>query len=185
MTSIQERALKLLGTGTISAAQVAAALGVTESAVSQMLSEPEFAAKVSELRYEALQKHNDRDDKIDALEDEVLSKLKESLSLVYRPMELTRIFQTLNTAKRRGQASPDNSIQHQKIVNLVMPVQIINKFSKTPNNMVLTAGTQELLTMQSGSLLDLHKNRVERLVENDDVDEGRARSVETFTGTGS
>lgn len=176
MTHTESRALELLGSGNISSAQVAAALGVSESYISQLLSREDFAAQVAERRFNALQKHNTRDSLIDTLEDEVLAKLQETLPLVMRPMELTRIFQTINAAKRRGSSAPESTLQHSKIVNITIPVLVANKFSVTPENQALVAGTQELLTMQSGTLLNLHKN-LQAQKEIQSVDESPGRSV--------
>src|SRR5882762_1194802 len=102
-----EKALVLLGSG-IGPEMVASALGVSVSRISQLLSDSEFASQVTELRYKNLQKHNKRDNLIDDLEDQVLAQIKNTLPMVMRPMELNRIFQTLNAAKRRGQSAPES-----------------------------------------------------------------------------
>ena len=70
-TSVEERALHLLGSG-VPADSVASALGVTPSRISQLLAEDSFSKKVAALRYDSLQKHNRRDGKYDSLEDTLL-----------------------------------------------------------------------------------------------------------------
>ncbi len=67
-SSIEDRALVLLGAG-IGGEAVANALGVTPSRISQLLSEQAFSDAVSTLRYENLQKHNNRDASYDTIED--------------------------------------------------------------------------------------------------------------------
>ena len=69
-TLTEERALALLGSG-VSPTAVAASLGITDSRISQLLSDENFAAEVATLRYQNLQKHNARDSAYDSLEDEV------------------------------------------------------------------------------------------------------------------
>lgn len=156
-TGTEERILNLLGSG-VAAEQVAAAVGVSASYVSQLLSTDEFSAAVSELRYKSLQKHNERDSSLDSLEDKILEKMHQSLPLVMRPLELTRMLQVVNAAKRRGTSAPDSILQKQEVVTLTLPPVIINKFTTNIQNQVVQAGHQELVTMQSGTLLEKLKN---------------------------
>ena len=151
LTTTEERALALLGNG-IPATVVAASLGVSDSRISQLLSDENFAARVSTLRYENLQKHNERDASYDKLEDRLLDQLEQAIPMMHRPMEIARVLQTVNMAKRRGAATPEAIHEKQEVITLVMPTQIINKFTTNIHNQVVQAGTQELLTIQSGSL---------------------------------
>ncbi len=156
-TATEERAVALLGSG-LEPTQVAAALGVTPSTISQLMSSEEFATQVSELRYKNLAKHNERDSSLDSLEDAVIKKLSETLPFVMRPMELTRVLQVVNAAKRRGQSTPESIIQKQNIVNITLPSVAINKFVTNAQNQVVQSGGQSLITMQSGELLAKAKN---------------------------
>lgn len=151
-TGTEERALTLLGSG-VPPESVAAALGVSASRISQLLSEPEFAAQVAELRFTSLQKHNDRDNKYDTMEDALLDRMRDCLPLMMRPMEILKAIQIINAAKRRGASTPDSVTAQQTIISLTMPVQIINKFQTTANQQVTHAGDQELLTIQASTLL--------------------------------
>lgn len=156
-TGTEERILNLLGAGIIPE-QVASAVGVSPSYISQLLSTDEFSAAVSELRYKSLQKHNERDSNLDSLEDKILEKMHQTLPLVMRPMELTRMLQVVNAAKRRGTSTPDSVLQKQEVVTLSLPPVIINKFTTNIQNQVVQTGNQELVTMQSGTLLEKLKN---------------------------
>jgi len=153
-SAIEERALNLLGSG-VAAESVASALGVTPSRIAQFLSVDAFADKVANLRYKALQEHNVRDGKYDALEDRLLIKLEKSLPLMVRPETILKAMSTVNGAKRRGQSAPEQVTNQQNIVNLVLPAKIAEQFSVAINinNQVTKAGGQELLTMPSGNLL--------------------------------
>jgi len=152
-----ERALKLLGNG-VSQEATAAALGVTPSYITQLISIPEFAEKVSELRYESLQKHNERDSEYDSAEDALLKKLHGSIPLLIRPMEILRAIQVINNAKRRGVSSPESITNKQTQVTLLMPTQLIQKFTQNINNQVVSISGQELVTIDSKALI----NRVEK-----------------------
>lgn len=159
LSNTEQRALNLLGRG-ILPTQVAAALGVTDSAISQMLAKQEFADAVSELRYKNLLKHSERDVKADELEDKLLKKLDGLVPFLMRPLEVARTYQILNSAKRRGASAPEAITAQQEVVQLVMPVTITNQFTVNSANQVISAGQQPLITVQSGtmkSLLDKHK----------------------------
>ena len=153
-SSLEEKAINLLGNG-VSSEATAAALGVSPARISQMLSQDDFAAAVTELRYKNLQKHNDRDAAYDSLEDELLAKLKANLGLIFKPEQLLRAIATINGAKRRGQDSPDsNQTAANNIVNITLPNIIVENFTVNSNNQVIKAGQQDLLTIQSGTLMD-------------------------------
>jgi hypothetical protein len=77
-----------------------------------------------------------------------------------RPLEVARIYQIVNSAKRRGQSTPESITAQQEIVQLIMPISITNKFTVNAANQVIQAGHQPLITVQSGSmqrLLTQHK----------------------------
>lgn len=151
-TSTDSRALELLGSG-IPPETVAATLGVSAARISQLLSDPAFAAQVAELRFASLQKHNTRDSLYDDTEDKLLDRLRDCLPLMMRPMEILKAIQIINAAKRRGASTPDSITAQQTIISLTIPIQIIQKFQTTQNRQVTHAGDQELLTIQASTLL--------------------------------
>ena len=151
-TPTEDRALSLLGSG-ISAESVAAALGVEASRISQLLSNETFAGQVAELRYENLQKHNDRDGAYDSLEDKLLKKLEKQMGLLMRPQDILKAIQVVNGAKRRGQTAPESVTNNQNIVNILLPTHVAMQFTTNIDNQVVTAGGQNLVTMQAGNLL--------------------------------
>ena len=153
-TSTEERALTLLGQN-VPPAQVASAIGVSESMISQLVSKPEFSAKVFELRYKNLIRHNARDDVYDNIEDSLANKLKDLLPLMMRPMEVLKAISVINAVKRRGMSSPDSLIAQKQVVQLVMPVQIIKHFTTNINNQIIKAGDKDLTTVQSGAMQNL------------------------------
>jgi len=165
-TSTTERALALLGAN-VNPTQVAAALGVELSRISQLLSDAEFAAQVSALRFETLHKHNARDNEYDSLEDTLIERLRDCLPMMHRPMEVLKAIAVINAAKRRGVSAPEMLHQQAAVLQLVMPTQIINHFTKNINNQVVRIGERDLITIQSGTLLDKVKERIDvRTLEN-------------------
>lgn len=152
MASTEDRALALLGNG-VSAEATATALGVSPSRISQLLSDDTFKERVTALRYENLQRHNQRDSAYDSLEDKLIDKLEKSLPMMYKPHEILKAISVVNGAKRRGQSAPEQITNQQNIVNLVLPAIITQRFETNINNQVIKAGDQELLTMNSSALL--------------------------------
>lgn len=150
-TSTESRALSLLGQG-LGPEVVAAAVGVSTSRISQLLSDPEFSAKVAEARYNNLAKHNSRDNAYDAMEDTLLEKLKDLLPFMMRPMEVLKAIQVINAAKRRGSSAPETITNQQTVVQLLMPTQILQSFTTNINNQVIKAGSQDLVTVQSANM---------------------------------
>lgn len=150
--------LEMLGSG-LGAESVATALGVSPSLVSQLLSIEEFAQAVTARRFSRLTKHNERDDKLDALEDESIKKLQEMLSMVYKPMEVLRIFQVINAAKRRGSGADAaaSTVINNQVVNLVLPAAIKQTFHADSNNQVVEVieGAVQEITEQRHSLVTM------------------------------
>lgn len=160
-TATTQRALNLLGSG-VPAAQVAQSCGVSESRISQLMSQQEFSNAVQVLRFEKLQKQNLRDEEWDKLEDMTVERLNKLVGggMIFQADKLLRVAQIANAAKRRGVSSPDsNQGAQSQVVQLVMPVQIVNKFTKDSNNRVVIAGDQTLVTIQSGSMTKLLGSR--------------------------
>jgi predicted transcriptional regulator len=166
----ETRALSLLVAG-CTQVQVASALGVTESAITQMLSREEFARQVMEGRIKQLTSQTERDRKYDSLEDTLLEKLEASVGMLYKPTEITRTLQAINAAKRRGLDSPATSQSSTvQVVTITLPTQIVQQFTTNINNQVIQAGSQSLLTMQSSALAERVKNGHARLIEKDSAE---------------
>lgn len=150
-SATETKALKLLGAGH-SPEIVAQACGVSVSRVSQLLSSPEFSAKVLEIRYSSLQKHNDRDESYDALEDTLIKKIKDIIPFMMKPSEVLAAIRVINGATRRGVSAPPSEGTHQTTVNITLPAIITQQFVTNINNQVIKAGTQELVTIQSSGI---------------------------------
>ena len=168
LTLTEQRALELLGSGA-GPEQVAAAVGVSVSRISQLLADPEFAALVADLRFQSLSKHNSRDAAYDSIEDELLERMRNLLPLMMRPMEILRAITVINSAKRRGASAPTAVNSQQAIVNIVLPQVILDRYTTqaiTTNaqNQVVKVGDQELITMQSGTLFSACKGEVDNEV---------------------
>lgn len=155
-SQIEERALLMLGSGT-PASIVASALGVTESRISQMLSEPVFAEQVQELRFKNLQKQTLLDEKYASLEESLLTKLEKVLPIMTKPRDVLSAISVINGAKRRGAQVSQDATTSQKVINLTLPVHIMHKFVSNVNNQVIEVqdgqgDARSLVTASSRSL---------------------------------
>lgn len=156
MNATQERALALLGSG-YPAPVVASSVGVTESYISQLMSLDWFSAQVQELKFLNLKKHTELDDSYDDLEEKLLKKLDKAAALLIRPMDIARVLQTVNSAKRRGAGSSEVGHITQNIVQLSIPESLMQRFIKNTNNQIVevqdgTGQQNSLVTTSSGSL---------------------------------
>jgi predicted transcriptional regulator len=158
-TGIRDRALALLGSG-LGPEVTASALGVTTSAISQLLSETEFATAVAQIRFESLSRHNAQDAKYDDLEAKLTEKLENLLPMLQRPMEILRAITTINMAKRRGSGAQEHISGQHVVVTLNLPAITVNQFSTNNLNQVVKVGEQDLLTIQSGTLLGQTKAKL-------------------------
>lgn len=158
-SATETRALQLLGQG-LSSSVVASALGVTESRISQLLSDSEFAKEVQRLRFENLQQSTAIDGKYSAIEDKLLDKLEKIVPLISKPRDVLAALSTVNGAKRRGATSVDTDTLQAKVVNLTLPVSVQQKFITNVNQQVTevrdeSGKAQTLVTASSGSLSGL------------------------------
>lgn len=155
-TVTYERALDLLGQG-LSTSIVASALGVTDSAISQLLSNPDFAAKVQELRVAALRKSSELDNTYNDIEDKLLDKLERVMPIINKPRDILSAIKVINGAKRRGVQSTGNEMAQAKIVQITLPQVINTSYVTNVNNQITevqdeNGQSKTLVTMQSGSL---------------------------------
>lgn len=187
-TSTEERALALLGQG-LGAEVVASAVGVSPSRISQLISEPEFAAKVAELRFSNLVKHNARDEKYDKLEDKLLEKMENLIPFMMKPFEVLKAISVINGAKRRGISTPEQITGQQTVIPLTLPTAILQNFSAKNiqvniHNQVIKAGEQDLVTIQSSQmdvLLSKQSNKPKELVYEPPPEPARAKSISSST----
>lgn len=157
-TSTETRALELLSTG-IEQVAVASALGITESRLSQIISQPEFTAALAEARYKQLAKHNETDNLYDKIERKLAEKLERSSDLMFKPQEIARTLSLVNGLKRRGASNPDSIVRQKNVVRLNIPIAVLNKFQMNAAGQVVSVETEDgaanLVTMQSGNLKEL------------------------------
>ena len=165
-TGTAERVLSLLGAG-VQPVQVASAVGCSESYISQLLADEDFAKAVAQKRYELLVAESGRDRAYDDIEDQLLEKLKASLPFITKTAEILASIKIVNGAKRRGAGTLGGAASNNTVIQLVLPAKTKARFTADANGQVVEvsseAGSQSLLTVQSGSvgrLLEQHKQEL-------------------------
>lgn len=142
----------LLGSG-LSNELVASAVGCTPSYISQLMSEQDFADEVIALRAAFLQGNTRRDRGIDKIEEGLIERLEELMPALYKPNDVLRAFAVLNAAKRRGMAGQTAVSASQPIVQLQIPVVVVQKFVVSKDSEVIEVSGQTLVTKPSHQLL--------------------------------
>jgi len=149
---MNDQILELLGSG-LSPAMTSNVLGITESRISQLLSNEDFAAKVVAKRMASAQGLIARDGKYDKIEDKLLESLENSVRFLVDPMKVLRALQVINAAKRRGApALEQQPITAQTIVQLQVPVIVAAKF--------VLNGQKEVVEIDGRSMAPLSHNGV-------------------------
>lgn len=153
--------IALLGKG-YKGNEAAQAVGVTEGFVSQCLSEDWFAQEVAALKLKNLQKHQLLDEKYDDFEEEMLDKLRKMSKLLIKPMEIAKVLQIANGAKRKSHVHTDHTTLTQNIVQLTIPPALAARFVSNANSQVVevhdgTGRSQALVTVTSGQLEELSR----------------------------
>lgn len=153
-TQLETQLIELLGQN-LTQTQAAKAVGVDEAEISKLLTSSEFALAVSERRIVTLTAATKRDNTADDLEDLFAKKLKESAPFATKPLEIARIYQIVNGAKRRGASADDQAkITNQtNIVVLQLPEVTKQKFTTNPRNEVVAVADRPMVTIDSNHLL--------------------------------
>jgi hypothetical protein len=185
LSKTEERALALLGQG-IEPSIVAAAVGVSDSRISQLISDPHFSARVAELRYVNLAKHTQRDNAYDDIEDTLIGKLKDCIPYMMKPMEILASIRVINQAKRRGQQTLSSGHEKAEVVHLTLPISIVNQFRVDTNNQVIQAGQQDLITIQAGAMKNLLQTKKSIQTESQNVEllSTSSKNSNSNSGTG-
>ena len=150
---------KLLAQG-VSKSDAAQLLQITPSAVTQLAPPPSPATaralpkSVDPVEGTSSDNSHPLDDQYDRIEKKLLDQLERTTPLLMRPMEISRVLQTINAAKRRG-GPLTQSNEAPKILQLNLPIAIQTRFVLNANNQVVSAGAQQLVTLQSSNVAKL------------------------------
>lgn len=156
----KDRILKLLGSG-LGGEVVSATVGCDPSYISQLMSDEDFRQQVLAMRLESLTADTQRDRAIDEIEDNLLTKLKAGLDFLIQPKDILRAYAIVNVAKRRGAKASDTTIVNNNIVNLILPRQVVQRYTMSRTGEVIEVEGKPLVTIPAHKLLAERKQREE------------------------
>lgn len=186
-TTTEEKALVLLGRG-FSTSIVASALGVTDSAISQLLADSDFADKVKAMKFANLEEVAELDSTYNEIETNLLSKLKNLVPLINKPREVLSAINVINGAKRRGTPMAESGMANAQVVNITLPQVIHHTYITNGNNQVTEilneqGETTSLVTLQTSRLDQLARQATsKRLGKLPDPEPTQERSGESSSG---
>jgi len=164
VSQLELRAIKLLSAG-LTPVRVAESLGVDSSRISQLMDSEEFKTRLADEKFQLLSRHNEADEKLNALEDKVRDRLEQTVDMIFDPMKLTRIFQVVNAAKRRGMELAGDSFANSTVVSLTIPQRVVNNFVVNSNNQVIQAGGEDLITIQPHRVQEMINERDKKTIQ--------------------
>jgi len=153
MSNNRDKALELLGAN-LENVVVANALGVSESLVSQWLSDEAFAVEVQKRKLQNLTEATSRDRKWNCLEDQLLEKLEGLLPMIVNPMAVIQALKAVNGATRRGSQRELGAVAQSTHLHLHMPALLAAKFVVNPTNQVVEVDGRSVATMPANAVVE-------------------------------
>ena len=169
---MKDAILELLAQGRESPENISRICGCTPSYISQLLTDADFVQQLRERKSTlgnvavdnlVSAKNNTHDSKLDLLEDRAMNKLAQLLPMVTKPMEAMKLFQVLNSAKRKNDLQVVNgniTNTTNNVVVLNLPATVKNKLLVNKNNEVVQVGDRPLVTMDSQLLLKVNREEL-------------------------
>ena len=158
MNSTKEHIITLLSQG-ISATQVAAAAGVSESYVSQLKADPELSALITTQATDKLEKSAVFDNTLERAELMALEKIEKNLPFANMGQAMAA-FRILNSARKRSDAFAQQADQSTNItVNLTLPSAASAKYVVNNSNEIVEVDGQTMITATAKSLDSLLATR--------------------------
>ncbi len=167
--AIKERILDLLGSG-VTQVQVAAACGIDESYISQLMEDEDFRQQVLDKRASRVIEHKETDDTIDRIEKKSLEKLEKLIQFETNIMRVLRVFQAANAAKKKTESNVPATGTAGTVVNISVPMTAVVQFKMTPDAQVVEVGDRSMVTMPAQVVnKKLQERKAERLLASDAV----------------
>ena len=149
--SLREKLLGFLAAGV---PQTAAALacGCSDSYVSQLLTEDSFRTLLAERQSGKLATAVAHDESLEATEARALAALSSKLPFVKGPLEAARIFQILNSAKKRVLEAPNVGAAGSQQVTIVLPKAAQVYIQMNAQRQVIEVEGRSMATLPSKAL---------------------------------
>ena len=156
LNATEEQVFNLLASG-LPASMVASSLSISESYISQLLSNSEFRDRVSSARLSKSKNFIARDEKLELTEAKALERLSLLLPMITKPAEAAKIYQVLNNAKRTVTALPTSNSPSTQTVVLNLPKTASVSFT-------LSHATNQVMEVDGRSMAPLPASKVKELM---------------------
>ena len=157
LSGTKQRALDMLAQG-MSNSQVANVLGVTDSAVSQLMEDEDFARLVQEKRVKVSQEDERFDTKLEVGEEKALDNILAKMHFGNLGQQLAA-FKTLNQAKRRKDTRITQPQQNGHTTNLILPAVIVPVYVKNSQSEIVEVDGKTMLSASATRLNEIVKER--------------------------
>ena len=155
---MKEQIASLLVAG-VSRKQVAAATGVSEGYISQLVNSDEEFQRIT-----ANTGDPEHDSKIDALERDALAKMQGLLQYETNLMRAAKVFQIANNAVRRSQGVSSN--ENGPVVSITLPAAMAVGIKVTTDKQVVEIAGRSMATMSSQQVQEkLKEKKATQLLE--------------------
>jgi hypothetical protein len=169
-SGIPMRILKLLGSGLLPV-EVARAVGVDESYISQLQKEESFAQQVNELIVKTFAEQSEIDNNYIEIEKILSKRLRDNASIMFNQDTILRTLKFANEAKKKiapalvtpGNGSNGSGTTINGPVTLILPAAVVKEFILNPNNEIIGIGNEELTTLPSANINKLVRETKENL----------------------
>ena len=155
---MKDKIIEMLGRG-IPAVQVASAVGCDDSYISQIVADPDNAAKIQELKAVHFSKYVEQDASLDEAEAAALDKVKFLVPFITRPAEAVRVYAVLNGARRRTGENANAAAPVMATVSLDLPEAARVKFTLTADKQVIEIAGRSMTTMPAKSMAAILEQR--------------------------
>lgn len=157
LSGTKQRALEMLAQG-VPNGQVAQVLGVSDSAVSQLMQDEDFAKLVQEKRVQVSEQDEKFDGKLENGEERALDLILAKMNFGNLGQQLA-VFKTLNQAKRRKDSRMVQPAGTGHTTTLVLPAVIVPVYVKNEQSEIIEVDGKTMLSANAQRLNEIVKER--------------------------
>lgn len=140
--------------------QVAMACGVTESYISQLLSDEGIEEQVSTMRVQKAAAYVEHDTALDSDEEVARQLVRRNLDHGFlKPMEALKHFQILNAARRKSDSHGNAQVPTSTVVQLNLPPSAAVQFKLTMDRQVIEIDGRSMTTMPAQQVTKLLREK--------------------------
>lgn len=137
--------------------EIARAVGVDESYVSQIVNDPEYASQIEIAAVQETEKNSKYDDKLDLVEETAMDVVQRKLSLATSMKDALLVAQRVNMMKRRRDTAPATRQPQATVVNLVLPQIAVSNYVMNAQSEIIEVEGRTMISAAPAQLENLAK----------------------------